>query len=166
MINDSISEITAAVEKEAVPFGDDLDDDIDPLIAAAADMDVVLIGEATHGTKEFYHIRAEITRRLIEEHHFDTVAVEADWPEAYNVHRYVIDQSEDANANQALGKFERFPVWMWRNREVERFIEWLRMYNIESRQPVGFYGLDLYSMNTSMHQVVAYLEEIDPHAAR
>ncbi|MBI3440808.1 MAG: erythromycin esterase family protein [Proteobacteria bacterium] len=157
--------LVAAVEKEAYPFGEGADD-FAPIIKAAEDKDFVLIGEASHGAKEFYLIRAEITRRLIEEHGFDMVAVEADWPDAYTVNRYVCGQSEDVNANEALMDFERFPTWMWRNTEVEHFVEWLRAYNTERRHPVGFYGLDLYSMNTSIRAIIAYLNKVDPLAAR
>ncbi len=155
--------IVAAVGREAFPFATDLD--FDPLVAAAADKEIVMIGESTHGTKEFYRLRAQITQRLIVEHGFDTVAVEADWPDAYTIHRYVCGQSEDVSADEALNDFERFPTWMWRNREVQHFVEWLRAHNIDRPQPVGFYGLDLYSMNTSMHAVVAYLNRVDPLSA-
>ncbi|MDE2335790.1 MAG: erythromycin esterase family protein [Alphaproteobacteria bacterium] len=156
--------LVAAVRKEAVPFSTELDFDL--LVAAAADKELVLIGEATHGTREFYRLRAQITQRLIVEHGFDTVAVEADWPDAYTVHRYVCGLSDDVDADEALADFERFPVWMWRNREVQHFVEWLRAHNTARRDPVGFYGLDLYSMNTSMHAVVAYLGKVDPLGAR
>lgn len=167
--------LVEAVEKYAVPLGGDLQD-YDEIIRASKDKQFVLIGEASHGTKEFYRARAEITERLISEKGFDAVAVEADWPDAYRVNRYVSLMSEDDNANQALGDFERFPTWMWRNHEVEHFIHWLRDYNFEFRHPeagqkdmtwpVGFYGLDLYSLNTSIHAVIAYLDKVDPMAAR
>ena len=131
----------------------------------------ILVGEATHGTAEFYRIRAEITQHLIVEEGFDAVAVEADWPDAYRVNRFVARRSEDMDADAALSNFERFPTWMWRNTEVLAFIRWLRNYNEETgrygRQhgPVGFYGLDLYSMTTSMRAVLAYLDKIDPKEA-
>lgn len=142
--------------------------DYDPLIAAIADARVVLLGESTHGTHEFYHERARITRRLIEEEGFEFVAVEADWPDAYRVNRFVRGTGEDASAAAALGGFERFPTWMWRNTDVLTFVDWLREYNDAlpaTRGRVGFYGLDLYSMFTSMHEVVRYLDEVDPEAA-
>ncbi len=130
----------------------------------------ILIGEATHGTAEFYRIRAEISRYLIVEEGFDAIAVEADWPDAYRVNRFVGGRSGDADANAALSGFERFPTWMWRNEEVHAFISWLREYNEGTRhgrhrEPVGFYGLDLYSMTTSMQAVLAYLDRIDPEEA-
>lgn len=134
----------------------------------------VLIGEATHGTAEFYRIRAEITRRLLVEEGFDAIAVEADWPDAYRVNRYVSGQSNDTEADAALSDFERFPAWMWRNTEVQAFVKWLHDYNEASRrckdrtgrtESAGFYGLDLYSMTTSMEAVLAYLDKIDPEEA-
>src|SRR6266581_39082 len=122
---------------------------LDPLIDLAGDASFVLLGEASHGTHEFYSTRADITRRLIREKGFQAVAVEADWPDAYRVDRYVRGRTQDGDPSQALSGFTRFPVWMWRNRDVEAFVHWLRKYN-DSRAPrapqVGFYGLDLYSM--------------------
>jgi len=128
-----------------------------------------VLGEASHGTHEFYSNRAEITKRLIREKGFQAVAVEADWPDAYRVNRYVLGRSEDRRAAQALSGFTRFPVWMWRNVDVEAFITWLRHYNDSLPIPgpqVGFCGLDLYSMNRSRDEVVRYLEKVDPEAAR
>jgi erythromycin esterase-like protein len=142
--------------------------DYDPLLDAIGDARVVLLGESSHGTHDFYHERARITRRLIEERGFTAVAVEADWPDAYRVNRFVRGAGEDASASEALSGFERFPTWMWRNTDVLDFVDWLRDYN--SARPAGspaagFYGLDLYSMFTSMHEVVRYLDEVDPEAA-
>jgi erythromycin esterase-like protein len=113
------------------------------------------LGEASHGTREFYRERAAITRRLITEKGFTAVAVEADWPDAWRVNRYVRGLSNDADA--ALSGFQRFPGWMWRNTEVRNFVEWLHHYN-SSRTPgdeVGFYGIDPYSLFASMHEVLA-----------
>jgi len=129
----------------------------------------VLLGEASHGTHEFYRERAEITKRLILEKGFTAVAVEADWPDAYRVNRYVRGQSEDADADAALGGFRRFPVWMWRNRVVLDFVEWLREHNLSREgggRQAGFYGLDLYSLHTSIEAVLSYLDRVDPEAAR
>ena len=130
--------------------------------------DFVLLGEASHGTHEFYDLRAEITKRLITEKGFSAVAVEADWPDAYRVNRYVRGESDDANADEALCGFERFPTWMWRNTVVVEFVEWLREYNhtLPDAKRAGFYGLDLYSLFRSMEAVVKYLEQVDPEAAR
>ena len=143
--------------------------DFDPLLALIGDAHYVLIGEASHGTHDFYRIRAEITKRLIREKGFRGVAVEADWPDAYRVNRFVRGVSEDADAEQALAGFRRFPQWMWRNADVLDFIGWLRTYNdgcAGSEAKVGFYGLDLYSMHASMAAVLEYLDKVDPDGAR
>ena len=128
---------------------------------------IVLIGDASHGTQNFYHLRASITKHLIEHHGLTAVAVEADWPDAYRAHRFVCGQGVDVDANTALSGFERFPSWMWRNTEVLSFIRWLREWNdAHPARKVGFYGLDLYSLNTSIQAVIAYLDRVDPEAAR
>jgi erythromycin esterase-like protein len=142
--------------------------DYDPLIGWVGTAHFVLLGEASHGTHEFYRERAEITKRLITERGFTSVAVEADWPDASRVNRYVQSLSDDVNAVEALGEFKRFPPWMWRNSDVVEFIEWLRQYNDEispSVSKTGFYGLDLYSLHASMEAVLRYLEKVDPPAA-
>lgn len=143
--------------------------DFDSLIEMARDARFVLIGEASHGTHDFYHLRGEITKRLIRELGFAGVAVEADWPDAFRVNRFVRGAPGDHNANEALGGFRRFPQWMWRNADVLDFVGWLRTYN--DRLPAGaptagFYGLDLYSMHASMGAVLEYLDVVDPAAAR
>jgi erythromycin esterase-like protein/predicted phosphoribosyltransferase len=133
------------------------------------DARIVLIGESSHGTHEFYQARAEITKWLIEEKGFCAVAAEADWPDAYRVNRYVRGQGDDTTAEEALRGFERFPSWMWRNVVVRDFVEWLRANNrrceAHQRRQTGFYGLDLYSLHRSMQEVVTYLEKVDPLAA-
>jgi len=133
------------------------------------DARVVLIGESSHGTHEFYEARAEITKWLIEEKGFCAVAAEADWPDAYRVNRYIRGLGEDKNADEALSGFERFPAWMWRNTVVRDFVEWLRARNRQEgsngQRQAGFYGLDLYSLHRSMHEVITYLDKIDPKAA-
>jgi erythromycin esterase-like protein/predicted phosphoribosyltransferase len=143
--------------------------DYDPLIGQIGEARFALLGEASHGTHEFYCERAEITKRLIAEKNFSAVAVEADWPDAYRLNRYVRGASDDVDAVEALADFRRFPTWMWRNTVVVEFIEWLRAYN-EALPPgaakVGFYGLDLYSLHASMKAVLQYLEKVDPDAAR
>ncbi len=140
--------------------------DFDALLERVGDARVVLLGEASHGTHEFYHIRAEITKRLIREKGFVGVAVEADWPDAYRVNRYVRGRGADPDALAALGGFLRFPTWMWRNADVLDFVGWLRDHNSETSDRVGFYGLDLYSLHASMQAVLEYLEKVDPEAAR
>jgi erythromycin esterase-like protein/predicted phosphoribosyltransferase len=156
-----------AVRRSAWRLRDDRRD-FDELLQRMGQARVVLIGEATHGTHDFYRTRIHLTRRLVVEHGFRAVAVEADWPDAYRVNRYVRDQSPDAEAVDALADFARFPTWMWRNADVLEFVGWLRDHNdrlADDRDKVGFYGLDLYSLFTSMQAVVAYLERVDPPAA-
>ena len=128
---------------------------------------LVLIGEATHGTREFYRIRADLTQALIEQRGFSCVAVEADWPDAYRANRWVRLHGDDATAEEALADFTRFPRWMWRNRDVVQFLGWLRRHNAARRDEarVGFYGLDLYSLHRSMARVIEYLDKVDPAAA-
>jgi len=143
-------------------------EDFDPLLGLVGDSRLVLLGEASHGTHEFYRIRAEITKRLIRECGFRAIAVEADWPDAYRVNRFVRGRGQDAEASEALADFLRFPQWMWRNAEVLDFVGWLRSHNdtVGQDEQVGFYGLDLYSLHSSMAAVLDYLRIVDPAAAR
>ncbi len=140
----------------------------DPDFAAAFDRfgsaRIVLLGEASHGSSEFYRARAAITRRLIERHGFAAVAVEADWPDAAVINRYVHRHTYQPLRSPA---FARFPTWMWRNQDVDAFVSFLRRHNGErgGRNPVGFYGLDLYNMMASIAAVLAYLDRVDPPAA-
>jgi protein-L-isoaspartate(D-aspartate) O-methyltransferase len=130
-----------------------------------ADRRVVLLGEASHGTSEFYRARAAITRRLVEAHGFTIVAVEADWPDAAAVDRYVRHRPPRRGAEKP---FRRFPAWMWRNTDVEAFVAWMRRYNSD-RTPdrqAGFYGLDIYNLGGSIAAVLAYLDKVDPAAAQ
>jgi erythromycin esterase-like protein len=142
-------------------------DGTSPLLDAIGDARLVLIGEATHGTHEFYRTRAELTKALISAKGFNLVAVEADWPDAYRVNRWVRHAADETDAGAALGDFTRFPRWMWRNRDVVKFIQWLRTHN--AHQPassrVGFYGLDLYSLHASVEAVLVYLRKVDPEGA-
>jgi erythromycin esterase-like protein len=143
--------------------------DYDPLLEFIGDARFVLLGEASHGTHEFYRQRAQITKRLVQEKGFTVVAVEADWPDAYRVNRYVSDTSVDTDAVEALGGFRRFPAWMWRNADVLDFIGWLRSYNDSlsaDAAKTGFYGLDLYSLHASIEAVLNYLDKVDPVAAQ
>ena len=159
-ILDTVREAAQPIEGSA--------NDYDSLLAFIGDAKVVLLGEASHGTTEFYRSRAQITKRLICDKGFSAIAVEADWPDAYRVNRFVKGDNKDADASWALSGFKRFPTWMWRNAEVLQFLTWLRVHN-DSLVPadrVGFYGLDLYSLHASMECVLRYLDNIDPDAAR
>jgi protein-L-isoaspartate(D-aspartate) O-methyltransferase len=128
-----------------------------------ADRRVVLLGEASHGTSEFYRARAAITRRLIEQHGFSIVAVEADWPDAAAIDRYV----RHLPAREGEAPFQRFPMWMWRNTDVLAFVDWMRSHNApqERGSRAGFYGLDIYNMAASIDAVLKYLDDVDPEAA-
>ena len=150
----------------AVPI--DLDAaSLDPIMQAIGDAPLVLLGEATHGTEEFYRARELLTLRLLEERGFDAVAVEADWPDADRVNRYVRGRGDDASAPAALGDFQRFPQWMWRNTRVVHLVDRLAALNTTRRPEagVGFYGLDMYSLYRSIEAVLAYLDAVDPEAA-
>ena len=159
------SAAVAAVRAAAVPITG-APSDYDALFRAIGDAQVVLLGEATHGTHEFYRERARITRRLIEEHGFDAVAVEGDWPSAYRVNRYV--RGEGTSAAEALAGFDDFPQWMWRNADVVELVDWMRSFN-QSRPPgrarVGFYGLDVQTLGPALDAVTEYLGRADPAAA-
>src|SRR5215213_3256265 len=140
----------------------------DRILALVGDARFVLIGEASHGTHEFYKCRAEITKRLIAEKDFSAVAVEADFPDAYRVNRFIRGEGGDRSALEALSNFERFPLWMWRNTEVLEFVEWLKNHNdrFGIDEKIGFYGIDLYSLHASMDAVLNYLDAVDKEAAR
>jgi erythromycin esterase-like protein len=144
-------------------------DDYDSLLDLVGDARFVLIGEASHGTHEFYRERAQITKRLIFQRGFNAVAVEADWPDAYRINRFVHGVSEDVDSVEALSGFKRFPQWMWRNADVLDFVGWLRGHNDEQvfeDRKCGFYGLDLYSLHASIEAVLDYLRKVDPEAAK
>lgn len=151
------------VREAAVPFDSIEGVPLDALIDRIGDARVVLLGEATHGTSEFYAMRARISEQLILRRGFDFVAVEADWPDAARVNEHVLDEKRSTHE---LTPFTRFPTWMWRNAEVATFVEWLRAHNAEqTARKVGFHGLDLYSMFSSIAAILAYLEQVDPSAA-
>jgi erythromycin esterase len=145
--------------------------DLNPLLEQTENNDVqyVLLGEASHGTSEFYSWRSEITKRLIKERGFSFIAVEGDWPDCYNVNNYIKGISGSGkSAYDVLYSFNRWPTWMWANREIVELIEWLREYNknLSEEQRVGFYGLDVYSLWESMEAVIRYLRKIDPEAVK
>ncbi len=160
------SMLTQAIAEQATPLAG-APTDFDVLLDRIGDAPFVLLGEATHGSHEFYRIRAELTKRLIREKGFAAIAAEADWPDAYRIDRYVRGTDGVASASDALADFRRFPQWMWRNADVLDMVGWLRRHNDQIAEPahrVGFYGLDLYSLHTSMAaeqnaRVVAHAEE-------
>ena len=153
------------LREAAEPLPDFDDPAFGRLFDRFADARVVLLGEATHGTSEFYRARAAITRRLIEKHGFSIVAVEADWPDAAAIDRYVRHKAPLATTEPA---FRRFPTWMWRNAEVHDFVDWMRAHNekLDPARRAGFFGLDIYNMNASIRSVIDYLDKVDPEAAR
>lgn len=139
---------------------------LDRLAARLATKRLVLLGEASHGTADFYRVRRELSQRLIERHGFAGIVAEADWPDALRLTRYARDESEDASADEALETFQRFPTWMWRNTEVRQLIRGLRSFNASPQGTgAGFYGMDLYSLHLSMREVIRYLQGVDPAAA-
>jgi protein-L-isoaspartate(D-aspartate) O-methyltransferase len=158
--------VAQLIRECAEPIARIEDAELGGLIERVGDARVVLLGEATHGTSEFYRMRARITQELVLRRGFTMVAVEADWPDASVVDRYVRDLR--ARPRQ-WDPFARFPTWMWRNRETQALVEWLHAYNEQVGEPerkVSFSGLDLYSMYTSAYEVVRYLDRVDPIAAR
>jgi erythromycin esterase-like protein len=142
--------------------------DLDALLDMIGESRLVLLGEASHGTHEFYRQRGEISRRLIEEKGFAGVAVEADWPDAYRANRWVRGEDEAGDAEEALAGFKRFPQWMWRNADVLDFLGWMREHNqgrARDEERAGFFGIDLYSLHQSIERVLKYLDHVDPEAA-
>jgi erythromycin esterase len=143
--------------------------DLDPLMERIGDATCVLLGEASHGTHEFYTWRSAVTKRLIKEKGFRFIAVEGDWPDCYKVNRYIKGyENQEADPQAVLQAFTRWPTWMWANWEVAALIKWLKNYNREvaSQSKIGFYGLDVYSLWESMDAMVDYLEENDPLSAK
>ncbi|MBV9270010.1 MAG: erythromycin esterase family protein, partial [Candidatus Eremiobacteraeota bacterium] len=153
----ALRDVAIPIERYTVP---------DALIAATGDARIVMLGEATHGTSEFYAMRAAISQRLISEHGFCAIALEADWPDVHRVARYVSGDGDDPNAQTALEEFQRFPSWMWRNSEFVAFVEWLKYYNVEAQSRCTLLGMDLYSLHRSMSAVISYLEWQAPELAQ
>ena len=160
-----VRETEIAALREGAIVGEEAS--VDAIVHAAANKRFVLLGEATHGTHEFYDLRRRISQRLIAEEGFLGIVVEADWPDAYRVNRYIKGDMRDGKADKALSGFKRFPQWMWRNTVVVELVEWLRAYNKaqDSGPKAGFYGMDLYSLYGSIEAVIDYLQERDPEAA-
>ena len=155
------------IQEKAIRLNDAADAG-DEILSLVGDARFVLIGEASHGTHEFYECRAAITQKLITEKGFSAIAVEADFPDAYRVNRFVRGIGADKDAERALGDFQRFPLWMWRNEVVVEFAEWLREHNTDKSPAaqVGFYGIDLYSLHASIDAVLDFLGKVDPDAAK
>ena len=158
-------DLAGLIRNSAEPLPDIDDDRFAAFFDRFGDARVVLLGEASHGTSEFYRARAQISKRLIAHQGFTIVAVEADWPDAATIDRYVRHRPQREGEQKA---FERFPTWMWRNREVDSFIRWLRRHNNgrDYGEMAGFYGLDLYNMSMAMRAVIDFLDERDPELGR
>lgn len=142
--------------------------DLDPLLNYIGDSKYVLLGEASHGTHEYYTWRAEISKRLIQEKGFSFIAVEGDWPDCYRINRWIKGLPNSGNSIQeVLHQFNRWPTWMWANWEIAAFSQWLRDYNtdLDFKEKIGFYGLDVYSLWESLETLVTYLEKEDPETA-
>lgn len=159
-----VAELARHIRAAARPLNDS--DDLDPLLTLIGDARYVLLGEASHGTHEYYTWRAALSRRLIEEKGFSFLAVEGDWPDCYRVNRHVKGQEDSADTREVLHAFDRWPTWMWANEEIVDLAEWLRHHNdgLPEDRKVGFYGLDVYSLWDSMYAVLGYLGKGDPSA--
>lgn len=155
----SKANLVQSIQNHAVRF--DTYDDLDAIVKAAANKQYVLLGEASHGTSEFYTIRAEISKRLIAEHGFSFIAVEGDWPSCFTVNQYIKRYSQ-CDAQTAIRDFDRWPSWMWANEEILDLVKWLKKYNETAEKQVGFYGLDVYSLWESMEEIIRQLERISP----
>ena len=151
-----------AIKEHAIPFNNQ---NLEKIIVAIGDARIVMIGEASHGTSEFYTIRAELSKKLIEQKGFHIVAVEGDWPSVQAVNRYVKGYGDEGTtAKEVLVKsFHRWPTWMWANEEIKEFTEWLKKQNDKLDQKVGFYGIDLYSLYESIDEVLKFLSENPQH---
>lgn len=150
------------IKDKAICFNENI---YEVLLNKIGNAQIVLLGEATHGTHEFYDIRAEITKKLIEEKGFNVIAIEGDWPDSYKINQY-INSSQFKDAKDALDNFDRFPKWMWANKVILQLIDWLKIYNQKSKNKVNFYGLDLYSLYRSINVIIDYLNKVDPNLAK
>jgi erythromycin esterase-like protein len=157
-------DLSGLIARHAEPLPDFESEAFGAMVDRLGDARVVLLGESTHGTSEFYRARAAITRRLVTHHGFTIVAAEADWPDAAHVDAYVRGRERPAAPEKP---FRRFPTWMWRNEEMRALVDWLKEHNArrEPARQAGFYGLDLYSTAASMAAVTAHMARIDPQAA-
>ncbi|HCL83450.1 MAG TPA: protein-L-isoaspartate O-methyltransferase, partial [Chitinophagaceae bacterium] len=160
-------EATSAISQWAYPLTDR--NSLDPLFKRIGDARIVMLGEASHGTHEYYNWRSYITRRLIEEKGFGFIAVEGDWPDCYRLNRYIKNYTEEGKgAYKVLHAFKRWPTWMWANWEIIALADWLQQYNSKRtlNKKAGFYGLDIYSLWESMDSIMQYLKKTDPKALK
>ena len=139
-------------------------EDLTPLLNAIGEAKIVLLGEASHGTSEFYKVRAELSKRLIQEKGFTLIAVEGDWPSTQQVNRFIKGYDTEVNKQKVLNAFERWPTWMWANEEISELVKWLEKHNkqLEDNRKIGFYGVDVYSLWESLDEVVSYLRKTNP----
>lgn len=161
--------LISTLNETIVPFSLDNKSAYKDLLHMIGNSRLVLMGEATHGTSEFYRARIELTKYLIQEKNFHALAIEGDWTSTYPVHRYLQGHGNAADPQPALSYFKRFPSWMWRNTEILSFLQWLREFNDKTHRPerkLGFYGLDLYCLNDSIQALINYLKNTDPLAAQ
>lgn len=158
----TIKSVTEAIKKFALPFN--TSEDLTPLLEAIGDAKIVLLGEASHGTSEFYKVRAELSKRLIVEKGFTLIAVEGDWPSTQRVNRFIKGYDTEENKQKVLNAFERWPTWMWANEEISELVKWLEKHNkqVEDKRKIGFYGVDVYSLWESLDEVVSYLRKTNP----
>ncbi|CAH0346400.1 erythromycin esterase family protein [Bacillus sp. CECT 9360] len=157
-----LKKLAENIKDHSVPFENR--DDLDTLVNQIGDAKIVLLGEASHGTSEFYEVRAELSKKLIQEKGFSIIAVEGDWPASQKLNRYIKGYDTDSNsAEEVLRSFNRWPTWMWANQEIAQFVEWLKEHNNTQPdgQKTGFYGIDVYSLWESMDEVIRHLEKIN-----
>src|SRR4051794_14441341 len=151
-----MAEAASFIRERSLPLEDS--SHLDPLMERIGDVRIVMLGEASHGTHEYYTWRSHITKRLITEKGFSFIAVEGDWPDCYGLNRYIKGYAGAGSAVEVLKSFDRWPTWMWANWEISALTEWLKKHNttVANEQKVGFYGLDVYSLWESMDAVIAY----------
>lgn len=158
-----LNPLEEAIKKYAIPY--ESKEDLTPIIEAIGDAKIVLLGEASHGTSEFYSVRAELSKRLIKEKGFTLIAVEGDWPSSQHINRFIKGYDEEENdVRDVLKAFNRWPTWMWANKEIAEFALWLKMHNQQKEMPkkVGFYGIDVYSLWESLDELITYLSKTNP----
>jgi erythromycin esterase-like protein len=153
-----MSQIVESIKSESIQYK--TNDDLQKIIDAIGDRKYVLLGEASHGTSEFYSIRAELTKKLIEQKGFSIIAVEGDWPSCFEVNRYVKGyENTYQTSKEVLESFNRWPNWMWANEEIAELVDWLKDYNQSNVNKIGFYGIDVYSLWESMEEIISYLQK-------